>query len=326
MIFNKIKLNYNIKLLDDYFSSKEYDKIKNLLIEKLHNTHLFAELNKYIQNKYLYLPEHLGLINQKFIWLSSYDDDDVAYIKNFLRFYFERQKLNFLNASYNDCFDKTIAKLNDKNLQNFFGLEDIISNSYFYHFLIQLLNSNDFFILDHQSAFFEAPDNKFLIYPNTTIAYFHVVNNPYKLYLKYKNDLNDHQQSINKIHYFDEKENLAKFENNKNQYSILEMKQNWNVNTRSWTDENVKNSYRGKIIMYEDLISSPKDVLMEIVYHLKQYGVPLEVEYDLIDNYIDDNPLKDLKFNLNHSNNEIKMLSNSLDKNLMEDLDVKFDH
>ena len=84
MIFNKIKLNYNIKLIDDHFANKSYQEVNKLLEDKVSNSDLFYSLTNYILQKYLINNSHKGFFNKKFIWVVSYDLDDTIYINKFL--------------------------------------------------------------------------------------------------------------------------------------------------------------------------------------------------------------------------------------------------
>ena len=47
MIFTKIKLNYNIKLIDDLINDKNYKGVSNLIFDKRENPSLFYDLIKH---------------------------------------------------------------------------------------------------------------------------------------------------------------------------------------------------------------------------------------------------------------------------------------
>ena len=53
MFLNKIKFNYNIKLIDDYFLEKKYDEIYKHLISLKKQPDLFFKLLSYVSDKYL---------------------------------------------------------------------------------------------------------------------------------------------------------------------------------------------------------------------------------------------------------------------------------
>ena len=46
---------------------------------------------------------------------------------------------------------------------------------------------------------------------------------------------------------------------------------------------------RGRIIEYEKFINDPQDTLMDIIYHLKQSGLELDINFEDIEIFIDKN-------------------------------------
>ena len=58
------------------------------------------------------------------------------------------------------------------------------------------------------------------------------------------------------------------------------------------TDANVVNSLKGKIISKKDLDNNTYEVLSSIILHLIQSGVELDLDYDLIDQFVKNNPVK----------------------------------
>ena len=87
----------------------------------------------------------------------------------------------------------------------------------------------------------------------------------------------------------------------------------WHTNTFSWTDANVLNSLKGKIISKKDLYENTYEVLSSIILHLIQSGVGIELNYDLIDNFVKNNPIK-IETNSNElSQKEKKFLNKYVD-------------
>ena len=66
MIFNKIKFNYNIKVLDDLFANKKYTEIWNLL-KKQQDEPYFINLLIYILEKFLSNPENSGFYQRNYL-------------------------------------------------------------------------------------------------------------------------------------------------------------------------------------------------------------------------------------------------------------------
>ena len=323
MFFNNIKLNYNIKILDDLIKSKDYESIQRLITSKKNNKSLFYHLIRYLRNNYFHLPNYSRMLKKKFIWLTSFENSDLLYLDNFIQFYLKNQNLSFLSDNYSDCFSQTMEKIDVTELNPKPNFDEIILETDLYHLLIHYINDEDYFILKTNSAFFEAPNNKFFIYPNNTVTFFAVIRNPYELYSKYKLINNSQEEALEKLNYFD----FAKIEkiraNQSNKYSLMEAKQSWSVNTKSWNDENVKDTYKGKIILYSNLLSSPEESLIEVIYHLKQCGMPIDVDYKIINNFLSQNVLEKEPNALAMSNHELKLVSNGLDKRLLEDLNFQ---
>ena len=102
----------------------------------------------------------------------------------------------------------------------------------------------------------------------------------------------------------DNEQNLIR---SKGDYSVIENKQSWGVHAQSWMDENVKNTYRGKQILYEDMVSSPYDTFLEVLYHLKQSGMSIDIDHNLIKSFIESYQFIDDPKDVNISNNEKKL-------------------
>jgi len=326
MFFNSIKLNYNIKIIDDLFKTKNYKDIGQLIINNKNNKILFYDLVKYIRDRYFHLSEHSRMLKKKFIWLISYDSSDLKFINNFIQYYFNSQNLSFIGDSYSNCYSQTMARIGSDKVNTKPSFEQIVQESDLYHLLIHYMNDEDYLVLTSNSAFFEAPNNKYFIYPNSTVTFLSIVRSPYDLYSKYKSINNSQQEALEKLNYFD----ISKVEDFKSEqtskYSIIENRQSWSINTNSWNDENVTDAYRGKVIIYSDLVESPEEVLTDLVYHLKQCGLPLEIDYKLINDFISQNTIEEDQFDFEMSKQEAKLISNGLDKNLLDDLNFHRDN
>ena len=78
-----------------------------------------------------------------------------------------------------------------------------------------------------------------------------------------------------------------------NKTSFYLFRKGWHTNTESWTDANVVNSLKGKIISTKELKNNSYEVLSSIILHLIQSGVEIELDYDLIENFVKNNPYID---------------------------------
>ena len=314
MIFNKIKLNYNIKLLDDLFLHKKYEQIATLLYDQSKNIY-FNDLVYYLTNKYLSGNEHNNLFKKKLIWIVSYDLEDTLYINKFVDFYFN--KINYKSFAIFDYKKLLLNLLKGSILKdlNEINFELLINNSKFYQNLILMSQSHQNLFATTNSAFFEAPGNKLFAYPQSTACAFFILNNPYKLYQRYKLQNNSHQESLNELLNHDLEKNTSLIENG---YKISENRQDWNTHSKSWLDENVQNSFRGKTILTDNLEANTSDALLEILYHFKQSGIDIDINFNLVDLFLEKNPFVNQKI-IDISNQEAKQITNFIDNNLLED-------
>ena len=314
MIFNRIKLNYNMKLLDDGFHSKDYDEVKKIL-QANKSSPIYQNLVSYSIEKYLSQQSHFKFYESKFIWLNSYDQRDMTYINSFLNFYFQsNQEASCSFGDYHEQISESLAEIKNIEIPQFIDFDHVVANSFLYQLLLLLSSNKKHIFSNIRGAFFESPQKKFLIYPQTSLCYIHVYRNPYDLYSRYKKDFENSQEALNEI------ANSNEVSQEKNlKYKITENRQNWNTFTKSWTNNNVENTYRGKLIKYENLETAPKDTLVEIIYHLKQAGMSLDIDFDLIDKFIEDNiPENIMRDEL--SNNEVKQINSNLESDFLSDL------
>ena len=316
MIINRIKLNYNIKLVDDYFKEKKYENIIQLL-QSQQRSSIFYNLVQYVISKHLVQKDHMNFSPSKFVWISSYDLEDTTYLNSFLKFYLPQTlSQSSIVDHYQSLFSSTFEKLKIKNFPTQITFEEVVSSSYLHQLLISIHLNKDLIFANTQAAFFEAPQNKFLIFPQTTLCHFYIIRNPYKLYGKYKKTLQNSQEALNELN----NTNDNSINHSSLQYTVHENRQNWGVNAKSWVNKNVQNTYRGKVIKYEAFINNPEDALTEVVYHLKQSGANIDVKFDLIEDFVKSNPLSEIESD-EISNKEIKMVQGALDQSVMTEYD-----
>lgn len=318
MIFNRIKLNYNIKLLDDGFQSQDYNEVQKIL-ESNKSSAIYANLVGYAIQKHLSQEAHFNFYRTKFIWLNSYDQRDLSYLENFLKFYFQNnQSATYSFGDYQDQISDALKEIKNIEIPQFIDFDHVVSNSFLYQLFLLLSSNKDYIFSNIRGAFFESSAKKFLIYPQTTLCYFHIYRNPYDLYFRYKKDFQNSQEALNEIansNQFSQKKSLK--------YQIMENRQNWNTFTKSWTNKNVENTYRGKLIKYENLENAPKDTLTEIIYHLKQAGMSLDIDFDVIDKFIQNNDMK--KINRDQiSNQELKLVDNNFESDFLKKLGYSY--
>ena len=159
--------------------------------------------------------------------------------------------------------------------------------------------------------FWDKPKNYF-IHPNITLCYFYIIKNPEELLLRYKNRHKSSEASYDELFNFSEQQYLS-LDQESLSFKVYENRKNFNVNVKSWTDENVISTYKGKIISYNRLIEDTENVLVEILYHLKQYGLPIDINMEDVKNFILNNKVTE-KIDGELSNNDKKFLNKNLDQ------------
>ena len=306
MILKKIKTNYLDKLFSELVNKNDFFKIKNELNNlKIDNAELYFLFLNRILNTYLNNDQGQSFFENKFIWVNSFDLDDTQIIRNFLSFYFTKKlNLNLETVNYIDEFKKLPGELIKKNI----NFDDLVENSYLYQYEILNSSNTKHKLILNNHVFFEKLPNKFFTHYYFTQCFFYIVRNPNYIYSKYKSDFDSQQYALNFLNGFSEidqsvlEENLVQVENTT---------KDWSTNVQSWTNSNVLNTFRGQIIKFEELINNPQQIFAEVISHLIQSGMDIEIDYDLIDNYINKN--KD-KFSQNRS--EDTVLSNQETKKL----------
>ena len=315
MIFNKIKLNYNLKLIDDSFKSKDFGEIKQILA-KNKNSNFYINLVDHILKNHLSYQENTQYFTNKFVWISSYDLADTTYLNDFLDYYLKKEsKFSYDLDDYKNQISSTFEKVKNVNFPKIISFDDVVNYSYLYQFLLLDILNKEVVFSNTCSAFFESDKNRYLIFPHTTICSFYVIRNPYDLYQKYKNNFKNSQEALNELSNLNEIKPEEKLK-----YFIAENRNSWSVNAKSWTNKNVQSTYRGKIIKYEDLLTNPEDTLNEVVYHLKQSGADIDVKFDLIEDFVKNNSLSEIKID-EHSKKESKMVQGALDQSIMDEYD-----
>ena len=313
-LLNKIKLNYNLKLFQDFIKDQKFDEAYTLLQEIKKKDEI---------NFFLLLRNSQNLLNKlssdfykkKIIWTISYDLQDLSYINNFLDYYLSKNlNLTFSIENFANSLNQYFTNLNPKNQEKNIQFNDFITQSNFFQNLLLFETNKDYLFLNSCTSFFETSKKNFFIYPNITFCYFYIINRPEDLLLRYKKIYNSSEASYDELFNYNDKQFLS--HNQENQvFKVYENRKNINVNVKSWTDENVVNAYKGKIISYKMLLNETEEVLLEILYHLKQYGMPIEINTDDVKQFIINNKINN-KIDGLMSNKDMKFLNKNLDQSI----------
>ena len=311
-LLKKIKLNYNLKLLDDFVTNKKYDEAHRLLNDLKNKDKIdFFLLLKNSQSLLVNLDP--DFYKKKIIWTISYDTSDLTYINQFLNFYLPKNFNNsFQIENFASLLNNYFTNLDRDSQVNDIKFSDFVTQSNLYQNLILFNSDKDFLFLNTCNAFFETSKKNFFTHPNITLCFFYIIKNPEELLIRYKNKHNSPEAYYDELFNFTNQQYLSKDQESQ-KFKVYENRNNFNINVSSWTDENVISTYKGKIILYEKLLDDTQDALLEILYHLKQYGMNINININDINDFISAYKIdKNIQGTL--SNSDKKFLNKNLDQ------------
>ena len=295
-----IKYQYNLKILEDCISASNYKDF-------------FINLEKISNDKQLYkqLLFNLGIsaikkidenfFPSKLIWLNSFLDEDTEYLAKFINYYHVNIEKSIKISFYEEDILEVLKELQDIKEVNF---NDFVNYSYLYQYLILRKNKSDKFI-KNTLQFFSTPNQLNFSHINLTRSFFYVMDHPYQIYQKLKNDLNgDQNLARNLFLNLDDQKSIKTI----NAVNIEVSKKGWHTHMQSWTSSNILNVHKGKVILKKNLISNTFDTLSSIILHLIQSGSPIDLDYDIINSFINNNPFTHTPLDLNMSLKEKKFI------------------
>ena len=280
---NKFQYHYHSKYLDELSNSENYLELLSYL-EKLSNEKkIFHDLSfKYVNHAIHSLSDDVS--NKKIVWINSFLSEDKKYVLSFLESYLSNfNHLKQIIKSYQDEINKILLKSEKIDLNT------LINHSYFFQWMVINKQNSPYKFISNNLPFFSTEKNFNFSKSNITQAYVYIINHPYEVYkfLKRRNN-NDQEIARNIFLNLDHKASLEEH----NSSSFYLSKKGWHTNIQSWTDANVINSLKGKIISKKELHNNSYEVLSSIILHLIQSGVEIDLNYDLIDDFVKKNPLK----------------------------------
>ena len=308
---NKFQYHYHNKYLDALSDSKNYSELLSYL-EKLSNKKkIFHDLSfKYVNNAIQSLSDDVS--NKKIVWINSYIDEDKKYVLSFLENYLS--KFNHMSQtikSYQDEIDEILIKSEKIDFNT------LINHSYFFQWMIINKQKTPYKFISNNIPFFSTEKNFNFSKPNITQSYINIINHPYEVYKFIKKNNNNDQEIARNI--FLNLDNKATLQEHKNSSFYLS-KKGWHTNTQSWTDANVINSLKGKIISKKEIHTNSYETLSSIILHLIQSGVEIDLNYDYVDDFVKNNPIDQDDFNNEISSKERKFLDKYV-YNIIENYD-----
>lgn len=314
MIFlKKIKINYHYKLFNNYLLNNDFQGAYQLVMDlsKKNKTDFFIFL-KNIHNQLSQLSS--DLFKQKIIWIISYEGADRSYLNKFLNYYLKKNaSFDFKINNFTDALNECLSNLNLEEEKYIINFNDFKAYSYLYQSLVLFNSTEELLILNSGAAFFETSTDKYFIYPNNTFCYFYIDRRPEDLFKKYKSIYKTSESAYDELLNLNQKEYLPSYQKNL-KYEIYENRTNINTHFKSWSDSNVMSTFRGKIIDYERFDNDKENMLLEILYHLKQYGLEINIQPDDIKEFLSHHQNDEILTTSPLSRSEQKFLKKNIDR------------
>ncbi len=302
-VLTNIKYQYNLRILEDFISSNNYQAFFDHLEKQKSNNQVYIQLLLNLGNSVI-LKNSDDIFKSKIIWLSSYILEDISYVSQFLDFYNNNIDTNIDGINlYEEKLIKILNKITKiENLK----FSDFVDKSYLYQYLILHENTKDIKFLKNHMPFFSTKDNLNFTKSSLTNSFIYIIDNPYNVYQKIKNQFNGNREIAQNIFLnLDDQSSFVKFNN----VDVEINRQGWHTHMESWTDINVMNSLNGKIILKKDLYENTFETLSSIILHFIQSGAKIKMDYNIIKDFLNNNALEKSYDKIEISQKEKKFLN-----------------
>ena len=305
-IIENIKYNYYIKVFEEDLKNLNFDRLKANLQKLAKAPHLYSKIHQNFFKEFNDITNSHNIFPCNYIFINSFLEEDLSLIKNFLKYYFEKTNYQkFSEIKYEELIDQINLLL--KDYPSPMAFEDVVSSSMIYQSLFGFLNEEKELYIENIHSFFSTQHNYNFTDAFLTKCYFLIVDEPLQVY-----------QDIKKRHNLDKDlaQNIMFNLDNKplmdEKLNIEVTRKSWPIHTSSWTDPNVMNALKGLVLNKRLLLQKDLETYASIILHLKQANIKINLQYDLIQQYLDENNFINQSNILDLSNNEKKFIEKNI--------------
>jgi len=301
-----IKFNYYKNQLEDLYKLSKHEQLFKILDElRTKDKNLYQHFSAKYLNLLLKNIENGNLLNNKIYWINSFDLEDTIYLQNFIKSYFSTIYKEQFHIKYFN--DQIFNLLNDIAVDRKLDFNNFLNLNYLVQY--DSLNRNEGInFMINNFAFYEAESAYLFTHPKLTLGYSLLIKNPIMIYQSFK-EKSEAQESMNSLLNLDNRH----LQISKNETSIEVNRQGWPVFNQSWMNENTRNTFNGNLIKLEELSANLEDQLTQIIFHMQQCGIEIDIDYSFIKEYSANNLYKlDIPENNKFSNKELKLLRSSV--------------
>lgn len=320
-IFENIKFKYHTKEIEDLIAKNNFNEVKLILRKiSIQNKVLLYRVLKFFYSKFISVRSTETVFYNNLILINSFLSEDQNIISEFLKFYFKN--INFPNYQFEGFSKKIIETRMAINSAQIFDFQEMIMNSIIYQMLLSIENDECLIFLNNDFSFFSSNDHYNFCDSGQIKCFFHIVDHPYSTYSILKNKF-EQQKELTQNQMFN-LDGTNKYISHKN-INLEIIQKGWVVHTKSWRDANVVNSMRGELFYKENFFINPLEAYTGVVLHLRQSGVAIPINYNIIEDYINTmNPKPPCDYEKNISNNEKKFIRKNYEE-IKDDFNFKLD-
>ena len=305
-IIENIKYNYYIKVFEEDLKNLNFDSLKANLQKLAKAPHLYSKIHQNFFKEFNDITNSHNIFPCNYIFINSFLEEDLSLIKNFLKYYFEKMNYQkFSKIKYEELIDQINLLL--KDYPSPMAFEDVVSSSMIYQSLFGFLNEEKELYIENIHSFFSTQHNYNFTDAFLTKCYFLIVDEPLQVYqdIKHRHNL-DKDLAQNIMFNLDNKPLMDE------KFNIEVTRKSWPIHTSSWTDPNVMNALKGLVLNKRLLLQKDLDTYASIILHLKQANIKINLQYDLIQKYLDENNFINQSNIPDLSNNEKKFIEKNI--------------